>query len=92
MIPTVEQPTARARKRPGAKAQERKGAERTRCTLTLSADTDLKLSVLAMMRGLDRSELAEQVLAAAVRGVVVSLRGALSAPSDIGEDRHESAA
>jgi hypothetical protein len=89
MNPVADKPAAKARKRSGAKAQERKGADRVRCTLILSAETDLKLGVLAMLRGLDRSALADRILSEAVRSVVVSLRGSAAADT---EDRHESAA
>jgi predicted transcriptional regulator len=42
-------------------------------TLLLSAETDLRLTVLAKARNVDRSALAEEVLAAHLRGVVVQV-------------------
>lgn len=89
MIQVADQPTAKVRRKTSTKAQERKGADRVRCTLILSAETDLKLGVLAMLRGLDRSALAEKILAEAVRSVVVSIR---NQPADVSEDRQSDAA
>jgi hypothetical protein len=75
---------AKPRKRLSAKPSDRKAGDRVKCTLLLTAENDLKLTVLAALRGVDRSALVNQVLAEAVRGVVVSLRGPAG---DMGEDR-----
>jgi hypothetical protein len=48
---------------------------RDKCTLLLDADTSLKLTVAAHLRGLDRSDLVNELLSDALRHVVISLRG-----------------
>src|SRR5690348_7016034 len=69
MIATADQTPARPRRRSSAKPQVR---DRIKASLLLSADVDMKLSIRARMLGMDRSALANQILAEAVRGVVVS--------------------
>jgi hypothetical protein len=71
-----EIPSPKSRKGKSSAPQIRKADARVKASLLLSAETDLKLTVLAKMRSLDRSLLAEKILSDAVRGVVVSLRGA----------------
>ncbi len=61
------------------KTTKGKGAERLKCSLLLTAENDLRLTVLATLRGVDRSTLLNSILDDALRGVVVSLRGALAA-------------
>ncbi len=70
---------AKAKKLPRAKPQKGKGAERLKCSLLLTPENDLRLTVLATLRGTDRSTLLNSILDDALRGVVVSLRGALAA-------------
>jgi hypothetical protein len=53
----------------------RKPADREKCTLLLHSDVSIKLSVAAHIRGLDRSELVNELLSDALRYVVVSIRG-----------------
>src|SRR5512135_1143130 len=62
-----------------AKPQKGKTAERLKCSLLLTPENDLRLTVLATLRGMDRSTLVNAILDEALRGVVVSLRGPLSA-------------
>ncbi len=47
--------------------------DRRRCTLVLSARNDLRLTVLAKARGIDRSTLVNELLERALAGVVVTL-------------------
>jgi hypothetical protein len=49
-----------------------KGAKRT---LSISAETDTRLDVLARFRGITRSELAERILSAGLAQVVVMIDG-----------------
>jgi hypothetical protein len=71
--------TAKGKKPPRAKLQKGKPTERLKCSLLLTAENDLRLTVLATLRGMDRSTLLNAILDEALRGVVVSLRGPLSA-------------
>ncbi|WP_169981113.1 hypothetical protein [Tautonia rosea] len=70
--------SSKAKKGRAAKAQRGKGAEKVKCSLLLSPENDLRLTVLAAMRGTDRSGLVNAILDDALRGVVVSLRGPLA--------------
>ena len=63
------------RSRPAAKPAQRKDS-REKITLLISKETNVKLSTLAALKGVDRSTLADSVLTEALRGVVISLRGA----------------
>ncbi len=68
------------RKKPSrAKPPKGRVAERLKCSLLLTAENDLRLTVLATLRGMDRSTLVNAILDDSLRGVVVSLRGPLSA-------------
>jgi hypothetical protein len=67
-----------------AKPPKGKTAERLKCSLLLTAENDLRLTVLASLRGTDRSTLLNAILDDALRGVVVSLRGPLAAESGAG--------
>ena len=71
MNPTSAKPS----KRRAANTSVRKASEREKCTLLLDADTSVKLSVAGHLRGLDRSTLVNQLLADALRYVVISIRG-----------------
>jgi hypothetical protein len=61
---------------------------REKCTLLIQRDTSIKLSTLAAIKGVDRSTLAEEILAQALRHVVISLR---SPSSEAGEGMAEPA-
>lgn len=76
---------ARGRKMTRAKAQKAKAPERLKCSLLLTRENDLRLTVLASVKGMDRSELLNVILDDALRGVVVSLRGQLATGSGVGE-------
>ncbi len=82
---------AKAKKLPRGKAQKGKGAERLKCSLLLTAENDLRLTVLARLRETDRSTLLNSILDDALRGVVVSLRGALAPESGAGQGGAETA-
>jgi hypothetical protein len=71
----MSQPTARTPKRPSVRRAARKADGRDKCTLLLDADTSRKLSVAASLRGLDRSELVNELLADALRYIVIQVRG-----------------
>jgi hypothetical protein len=60
------------------KTQKSKAPERLKCSLLLTRENDLRLTVLASVKGTDRSALINTILDEALRGVVVSLRGALA--------------
>ncbi len=66
------------RSRPAAKPAKAKDGSREKITLLISKETNVKLSTLAALKGLDRSTLADSILTEALRGVVISLRGALA--------------
>ena len=59
------QTTARTPKRRAASQAGRKASDRDKCTLLLDRDTSIKLTVAAHLRGLDRSELVNELLTAA---------------------------
>ena len=65
------------RSRPAAKAAKPKDG-REKITLLISKETNVKLSTLAALKGVDRSTLADSILTEALRGVVISLRGSLA--------------
>lgn len=71
----------KGKKPPRAKPPRGKASERLKCSLLLTPENDLRLTVLATLRGTDRSTLLNSILDEALRGVVVSLRGPLSAES-----------
>lgn len=78
--------STKAKKSRAAKAPRGKGAEKVKCSLLLSPENDLRLTVLAAMRGTDRSGLVNAILDDALRGVVISLRGPLA--DGAGGDHH----
>ena len=86
MNPTSAKPS----KRRAANTSVRKPSEREKCTLLLDADTSVKLSVAAHLRGLDRSTLVNQLLADALRYVVISIRGQSSDSASRDGQREES--
>ncbi len=69
----------------GAKTPKGKAPERLKCSLLLTKENDLRLTVVASLKGTDRSTLLNAILDDALRGVVVSLRGALAAEGGAGE-------
>jgi hypothetical protein len=71
----MNQPSTQTPKRKTARKAERKASEQQKCTLMLSPDTSIKLTVAAHLRGLDRSELVNELLNDALRHVVISIRG-----------------
>jgi hypothetical protein len=75
----------KTKKPPRAKPPKGKSGERLKCSLLLTPENDLRLTVLASLRGTDRSTLLNSILDDALRGVVVSLRGPLSAEGGAGE-------
>jgi hypothetical protein len=82
----MNQATATTPKRRTANAATRKAGNREKCTLLLQSDVSIKLSVAAHLRGLDRSELVNELLADALRYVVVSIRGQSSDRPILGAD------
>ena len=74
----------KGKKTPRGKAPKSQAPKRHKCSLLLTPENDLRLTVLANIKGLDRSELINVILDDALRGVVVSLRGPL-AESGVGE-------
>jgi hypothetical protein len=75
----MSQPSLRTPRRRNAQQAARKADHRDKCTLLLDSDTSLKLTVAAHLRGIDRSELVNELLSDALRHVVISLR---SSPTD----------
>ena len=74
----------------GKKAKPTKGTkgkapERLKCSLLLTRENDLRLTVLASLKSTDRSTLLNAILDDALRGVVVSLRGPLANEGGAGE-------
>ena len=63
------------------KTPKGKAPERLKCSLLLTRENDLRLTVLASVKGTDRSTLLNGILDEALRGVVVSLRGQLATES-----------
>ncbi len=79
----------RGKRTKAPKTTKGKGAERLKCSLLLTAENDLRLTVLASLRKTDRSTLLNSILDDALRGVVVSLRGALAEAGGAGEGAAE---
>jgi hypothetical protein len=88
----MEATAPRAPKRRTASPSARKPVEREKCTILLDPDTSVKLSVAAHLRGMDRSTLVNQLLADALRYVVISIRGQNSSSGDSAEISTGSAA
>jgi hypothetical protein len=83
MSPDVS--NAKGKKTTRAKATKGKAPERLKCSLLLTRENDLRLTVLASLKGTDRSTLLNTILDDALRGVVVSLRGSLAGEGGAGE-------
>lgn len=75
---------AKVKKSRAVKTPKGKAPERLKCSLLLSRENDLRLTVLASIKGTDRSSLINAILDDALRGVVVSLRGQLATESGAG--------
>lgn len=86
---TVDAGAPRGRRSTRAKTSRTKGAERLKCSLLLTKENDLRLTVLASLRDTDRSSLLNTILDDALRGVVVSLRGQLATEQGGGEGPRE---
>jgi hypothetical protein len=82
---------AKGKRSKATKTTKNKGAERLKCSLLLTPENDLRLTVLAALRGTDRSTLLNSLLDDSLRGVVVSLRGQLATESGAGEGDAETA-
>ena len=78
MEPTT---SARPRKRPTAKASDRKGGEKVKATLILSAEASQRLSIHAAMVGEDRSSLVDQLIREHLRRFVVADRAKSADPA-----------
>src|SRR3954471_13329947 len=68
----------KTKKGKASKTAKSKTSERLKCSLLLTKENDLRLTVLASLKGTDRSTLLNIILDDALRGVVVSLRGSLA--------------
>lgn len=82
---SLEPGNAKGKKTTRAKAPKSRAPERLKCSLLLTKENDLRLTVLASLKGTDRSTLLNSILDDALRGVVVSLRGQLATESGAGE-------
>jgi hypothetical protein len=76
---------SKGRKSKAVRPQKSKATERLKCSLLLTKENDLRLTVLASVKGTDRSTLINAILDDALRGVVVSLRGQLATDGGAGE-------
>lgn len=76
---------SKGKKTTKARAPKGKTPERLKCSLLLTRENDLRLTVLASLKGTDRSTLLNAILDDALRGVVVSLRGQLATEGGAGE-------
>ena len=77
--------STKGKKSRAPKATKGKAPERLKCSLLLTKENDLRLTVLASLKGTDRSTLINTILDDALRGVVVSLRGQLATEGGAGE-------
>lgn len=77
--------SAKGRKSRTSKMTKGKAPERLKCSLLLTRENDLRLTVLASLKSTDRSSLLNAILDDALRGVVVSLRGQLATENGAGE-------
>lgn len=85
--------SAKRGKRPAAKQQASKAADKVKVSIVLTTEVDFRLTVLAAHRGIDRSTLVNQVLEDLTRGVVVSLRGkSADSTLPVAEDRPDAVA
>ena len=84
--------SSKGKKSRATKATKGKAPERLKCSLLLTRENDLRLTVLASLKGTDRSTLLNTILDDALRGVVVSLRGQLATEGGAGEGMTPAAA
>src|SRR4051795_11319277 len=84
-LDTGSSQTSKKTKSKTSKPGKSKAPERLKCSLLLTKENDLRLTVLASLKGTDRSTLLNTILDDALRGVVVSLRGQLATESGAGE-------
>ena len=82
---SLDASNAKGKKQTRAKSPKSKAPERLKCSLLLTRENDLRLTVLASLKNTDRSSLLNTILDDALRGVVVSLRGALATEGGAGE-------
>ena len=87
---SVDTEGPKSKKTSKPKPQKSKAPERLKCSLLLTKENDLRLTVLASLKGTDRSALVNTILDEALRGVVVSLRGALATEGGAGGAAQES--
>jgi hypothetical protein len=80
-----ESPGGKGRRSRGSKAPSKKTAKK-KVSLMLTEDVDFRLTVHAAAMGLDRSELANQVLDGALKRYVVQDRGRGDAAAEERED------
>ncbi len=78
---SVDSGNAKGKRGRATKTTKSKAPERLKCSLLLTRENDLRLTVLASVKGTDRSTLLNGILDEALRGVVVSLRGQLATES-----------
>jgi hypothetical protein len=67
--------TPKTPKRRAASLAGRQAVQRDKCTLLLNPNTSIKLSVAAALKGVDRSDLVNELLEDALRHIVISVRG-----------------
>src|SRR5512135_848867 len=84
--------SAKCKRAKTTKMPKNKGAGRLKCSLLLTSENDLRLTVLARLRETDRSTLLNSILDDSLRGVVVSLRGSLASESGAGQGSAETMA
>jgi hypothetical protein len=80
---------AKKAKNTRARASKSKAPERLKCSLLLTRENDLRLTVLASLKNTDRSSLLNSILDESLRGVVVSLRGPLAGEGGAGDGTAE---
>src|SRR4051795_10996592 len=74
-LDTGSSQTSKKTKSKTSKPGKSKAPERFKCSLLLTKENDLRLTVLSSVKGTDRSTLLNTILDDALRGVVVSIRG-----------------
>ena len=75
----TDQSAKMRRRKPAPKPRPDDG-ERLKRTIMIEAKVDLHLTILAAQRGVSRSDIVDEALRAATRGIVVSFRA--SAPGE----------
>lgn len=76
---TLEQQSAKPRKRSASKAPSRPAVSKAKCTIHLSVEASQRLDIHATMMGMDRSGLVEHLINSHLRRYVVSDRGGADA-------------